>query len=349
MLGVAWPAMRADFDAPLAGLGVLLIAFTATYFWTTALTGVLMRRLGVRILSVASAVTAAIGLAIQTGAAEWWHVVVASLVLGAGSGTLDAGLNAHVALGRRVSSLGLLHAAWATGAALGPVLVSAGGTGSWRGAYAVATLAFVLVGLALVAVREHPPAMPEPARGGGRVSLSIFLGTIALFLYVGLEVAAGQWAYTDLAERRALSGSLSATGVSLYWSALALGRFVLGVTGDRLPPRVTLDLSVALSLVAALAFALLPPTLAALVSLPLLGAALSVFVPLVFFFMPERVGRARTATAIGFLSAGGTIGGAFIPAAIGVGIQAFDVSVLGWCLVLVALALGAVHLAARNT
>ena len=30
MLGIAWPSMRAALDAPLAGLGVLLAAMTAT-------------------------------------------------------------------------------------------------------------------------------------------------------------------------------------------------------------------------------------------------------------------------------------------------------------------------------
>ena len=49
-LGVAWPHMRDSLHAPLAGLGLLLAAFTAAYFVASVTSGPLGARLGTAIL-----------------------------------------------------------------------------------------------------------------------------------------------------------------------------------------------------------------------------------------------------------------------------------------------------------
>ena len=77
----------------------------------------------------------------------------------------------------------------------------------------------------------------------------------------------------------ALSDGLAGFAVFLFWSALAAGRIALAVFGDRIAPSRFFDLSVFGALASAIGFTVLPPPAAALVALPCLGAALSVFVP----------------------------------------------------------------------
>ena len=108
------------------------------------------------------------------------------------------------------------------------------------------------------------------------------------------------------------------------------------------------DLSVGGALISAVAFWLLPPPVAALVALPCIGVSLSVFVPLLLYLTPRRVGRAAAPRAIGYQVAAGMIGGAVLPAGIGVVMQSSGVSTLGLCLSALALTLGGLHLAARR-
>ena len=357
MLGVAWPEMRVALEAPLAGLGILVAAWTAAHFVSTAATGRLAGRLGTSRLASLSAFAAAIGLTLLASVASWPQAIVAALFIGLGTAGLDASINTHVALAGGVRSMGVLHASWAIGAAIGPALVGAGeALASWRAAYVAAALAFVAVAFVLNLLQ--PAAIAPAAIAPGEPHLAdvptpdatahVVLGAAMFFFYVGLESAAGQWAYVDLTIARGLSGIIAGWGVSLFFVALAAGRVLLGIAGHRLSPHHELDTSVALALAGAAGYWLLPPTIAALVALPLLGLGLSVFIPVLIAFTPARVGAATTPSAVGVQFAAGTIGGGTFPPAIGFAMQTLGRPVLGPAATLLAAALVALHAAARS-
>jgi fucose permease len=101
--------------------------------------------------------------------------------------------------------------------------------------------------------------------------------------------------------------------------------------------------------VGSLGFSVLPPAFAALLALPLLGMALSVFVPVLLYLTPRRIGTAAAPRAIGYQVAAAMIGGATLPAAVGLLMQSTDVAVLGPCLVAMAVVLGGLHVASTRT
>jgi fucose permease len=274
-------------------------------------------------------------------------------VLGAGLGLLDAAFNTEAALRRGIRFMAALHASWAVGATLGPaliglVLVIAG---SWRLGYAVAALAFVAFAVATYVVRRDLAGAPASddapivASGARRVAV---MGAALMFVYVGLELAAGQWSFTRLTADGVLTDGLAGLAVFLYWSALAAGRVALAVFGTRISAERLIDLSVAAGFVSALAFWILPPTMAGLVALPGIGLSLSVFVPVLLYLIPHRVGRAAAPHVIGYLVAAGMIGGAVLPAGIGLVLQSTGVANLGICLSALAAAFGVLHVAARG-
>jgi fucose permease len=354
MLGIAWPSIRAALDAPLAGLGVLIAAMTVTQFGSSGLSGFVRERFGTIALLLVPTVLAAGGLTLFALADSWPVLVVAAALLGAGLGLLDAAVNMEAALKRGVRFMGALHASWALGATLGPVLIGAVlvATGSWRLGYAVAALAFVALAVATYAARgdlgrapEHDdaPAVTASARR------TIIGGSGLLFVYVGIELGAGQWSFTRLTADRALSDAVAGLAVFLYWSALAAGRVALALFGDRIGSARLFDLSVGGAILSAVAFWLLPPPAAALVALPCIGASLSVFVPLLLYLTPRRVGRAAAPRAIGYQVAAGMIGGAVWPAGIGLVMQSNGVSTLGLCLSALAVVLGGLHIASRRS
>ena len=353
MLGIAWPFMRAELDAPLAGLGVVLAAMTVTEFGSSALSGIVRARFGTVALLLLPTALAAGGLLLFTLAQTWPTIIFAAAVLGAGLGLLDAAFNTEAALRRGIRFMGALHASWAVGATLGPpliglVLVIAG---SWRLGYAVAALAFVAFAIATYLARDDLVATPESedapiaTRGARRASV---MGGALMFVYVGIELGAGQWSFTRLTVDGALTEGVAGLAVFLYWSALAAGRIALALVGDRIQAAQLVDLSVAGSIASALAFWILPPPIAALVALPSIGLSLSVFVPLLLYLIPRRVGRAAAPHVIGYFVAAGMIGGAVLPAGIGLVLQATGVSSLGICLTALAATFGVLHLAARG-
>ncbi|HEY8806514.1 MAG TPA: MFS transporter [Candidatus Limnocylindria bacterium] len=353
MLGIAWPSMRAALDAPLAGLGVLLAAMTVTQFGSSGLSGLVRERFGAIALLLVPTVLAGGGLALFALAETWPAMIAAAAILGAGLGLLDAAVNMEAALKRGVRFMGALHASWALGATLGPVLIGAVlvATGSWRLGYAVAALAFVAVAVATYLARADLGTAPEredAPMAGVRSGRTIVAGAALLFVYVGIELGAGQWSFTRLTADGALSDTVAGLAVFLYWSALAAGRIWLALFGDRAGTARLFDLSVGGALLSAVAFWLLPPPAAALVALPCIGASLSVFVPLLLYLTPRRVGRQHAPRAIGYQVAAGFIGGAVLPAGIGVVMQSSGVSTLGLCLSALAVILGGLHLAVRR-
>jgi fucose permease len=354
MLGIAWPSIRTTLDAPLAGLGLLLASMTVTQFASSGLSGFVRERFGTTALLLVPTVCAAGGLALFALAETWPALIAAAALLGAGLGLLDAAVNMEAALKRGVRFMGALHASWALGATLGPVLIGAVlvATGSWRLGYALAALAFVALAVATYLARADLGAAPEHddapiATGGAR--RTVIGGAALLFVYVGIELGAGQWSFTRLTVDGSLSDAIAGLAVFLYWSALAAGRIGLALFGDRVGAARLFDLSVSGALVSAIAFWLLPTPIAALVALPCIGASLSVFVPLLLYLTPRRVGRAAAPRAIGYQVAAGMIGGAVLPAGIGVVMQSSGVSTLGLCLSALAVALGGLHLAIRRS
>lgn len=348
---MAWPSVRASLDLPLADLGFLLAAMTVSYFAAASLTGTLHDRLGTVRLIIGCAAAAAAGLLIFSFANGLAMLVIAALLVGAGAGPIDGSVNAHVALTRGVRSMGLLHASWALGAALGPGLVglALALTTSWRPAYVVMALLYVGLAAAVWRTRAGWAVAPADAvvRPASRMPLVLALVLIALVLYGGLEVSAGQWSFSAL-----VAGGLAPLpagwSVSLYWAALAGGRVALGLAGSRISPARLLDLSVGGGVIGTVAFAALPAPAAGLVALPFIGLALSVFFPVLIFLTPGRVGAAEATRAIGYQAAAGTVGGAFLPGLVGVAISVSGLAVLGPALAAMAVGLGAFHLATRH-
>ena len=356
-IGVAWPHMRASLGAPLAGLGLLLAAFTVGYFIASAGSGRVTLRLGTPALLMGGCGLASIGSLGLSVAGQWSLVPVAGLILGAGSGLVDASVNAHVSLNRGVRYMGWLHASWALGAALGPplVVVSLAATGSWRASFAAMATAFLGIGLIVGSRRRDwshtAAAIDRRAQAGGAIpseyrrALAVLIGLFVLG--GGLEATAGDWSYTQLTAGRALSAGLASASATLFWAGLAAGRVALGLLGNRVAPIRLLDAGITAAAVAAVTFWLAPPTVSALIALPVLGVAVSVIFPLLLSITPIRVGVTMTSHAVGYELAAGTLGGGGIPALTGLALQSAGLLALGPVLAVMATALLLLHLMSR--
>ena len=356
VLGVAWPSVRDTFQAPLDAMGILLTASTIGFLLTSFNSGRIMDRVGPgRFLLLGNALHM-MGAVVLALAPSWWTVVLASAISGIGSGCVDSGLNTYVAAHYQPSRMNWLHAFFGLGSTLGPPLVTvilAEGL-SWRWSYG--TLSILPMGLAvyfLVTAKSwRLDTGEEEAQGGAKRRASnretlkllpTWMGIGLFFVFVGVELTAGQWSFTLLTEGRGLLVSSAGLWVSIYWGSLTVGRIVLGFVVDHVEATPMLRLTM---IGAAIGAALLwwnPAEAASLAGLGLMGFSLASIFPVMISVTPERVGKEHAANAIGFQVASGGIGSALPPALAGVLARAYGLESIGLFLVIGSILMVALH------
>ena len=367
MLGVAWPVLRHDFGQPLASLGELLLASVAGYLTVTGLAGSALRRTGTATILIGSAIVAAIATAGFT-AAPWWPVlVVASVLLGAAGGGLDAGLNTAIAVAGRTRLMNLIHAAFGVGAAIGPLLVTAAlaTTTSWRGAYGVLFLLQVCLLGVWICLRSGFPALPGQRKPGGHEpgghepddpgpqrtaardpahATLIGLSLAAFFCYAGVEIGAASWSASFLRGPDQLTPTLAGLAVFGYWAGLAAGRLLAAALGSRVSARTAAIAGTIGTIVGAAGLWANPDPAVAVAALVVTGLSLGPIFPALMNLTPGRLGSRAAVHVVGWQLAAGGIGGASLSALIGVILQQTGLTSLGPCLLLLAVLLAVLNL-----
>lgn len=347
-LGVAWPSMRATFDRGLSDLGLLLFFGSTGYLLASIGYGWLHSALGTGMLLGGGSVLMVVGIVGIAGAPAWGLVAVAAIVLGLGGGLVDTGMNAHAALVFDVGSINLLHACFGVGASLGPIVVTLSlvATGVWRAGYAALALLQVLVAMAVWTRRsrwagEEPDLMGDAPVGGRRRQLWLHL--ILFFLYTGVEVGTGQWAFTLLSEGRGMETVAAGVWVAAYWGGLTAGRLGFGVVGNRLAPSRILGGSMLMSLLG-LAILWLDLFGIGVVGLPIAGLGFAAVFPTLVSLTPAKIGRVRSTRSMGFQLAAANLGAAGVPWMLGILAEEGGLEALGPGLFVTALLLSGVNL-----
>lgn len=346
VLGVAWPSIRQTFDLSLSRLGELLATSMVGYLLSSALSGPVVRRVGVGVMVLGSSVLVALSLAGYAAAPRFEVMVACGLLAGLGAGAVDAGINAYAAEQFPPRIVTWLHASYGVGATLGPLIMTAVLSASlpWRWGYALIGVAITILAVLFAVTRRlwavHGPDGDEPAPALALASarqtlrLPLTWAHIALFfVYTGIEVAAGQWLYSLLTESRGVAHVTAGTTVSLYWGGLTAGRVAFGLAAGRFRATSILRLAMITAPAASILIALGGYTPVTAAAVGLLGFALAPIFPLLIAETPGRLGRDHATHAIGFQVSAACLGGAAVPSAAGVLAKRYGLEVLGALLV----------------
>ncbi len=350
----AWVGIALTFYAFIAigisegGLGVLIPSILTTYKLTTATvtslflsqvsgyaiaaitSSLLTTRLGLAKTLLLASILLTSALNIYAATTHWFVMVAAGSLGGFGSGLIDAGGNTFIANDNRNANLmGLLHAFYGIGALLGPTIATTLLTWGveWRQVYhAVAGIVSVTIAGSLWAVLHQYPAMQKstqartrnptqtsPLRTALRLPI-VWMSAILLLIYVGTEVAIGNWAYTVQHISRGISTQTAGYSIAGYWFGLTIGRLSFGVLVRSIGASRTIKASLLLLIVSLLVWWLVPSIW---VVLPILGFALSTIFPAIIWLTPQRVEASIVPAAIGFLASFGSVGAASIPMLVG--------------------------------
>jgi fucose permease len=289
----------------------------------------------------------AVGFAL---APAWWALMLAALVVGTAAGLIDAGLNTYAAARLSPGAITMLHGCFGAGAMLGPLVlgrVLEGGR-PWRVGYGLIACALCAVTFLLALSRRQLDAAPRIVTAATPISdphlaemvrrPGTWLAAGLFFLYTGLEVIPGRWAYSLLAEARGMATERAAGAVAAYWGSLSLGRVLLGAVARRVPPRVVLRACLAGTPVGALLLWKGGDGAASVIGLALLGMCFAPVFPLMIGLTPERVGSSHAAHAIGLQVAAAALGGGVLPSTIGFIARRAGLEVVGPFLLVTALA-----------
>ena len=332
LLGVAWPSIRANFSRPLDSLGWLLMATTTGYLTSSFLSGRIMARLGVGgLLAVSCALTGA-GLIGYTLAPAWWIMVALGVVAGLGAGAIDAGLNTYIAANHGEGLMQWLHASFGVGITLGPIIMTTGLNlfGAWRVGYVVVGTAQLTLAacFALTASRwkqaptlEHETRRLTDYQTPLRETLrqpTVWLSMALFFIYVGIELGLGHWAYTLLTESRHIAPQVAGMVAGSYWGTFTLGRILAGLYTRRLGVHTLVRLSLLGALLGALLVWWNPTESITLLGVALVGFAIAPIFPGLVSGTRDRVGAHHAANTIGIQIGAAGLGGALLPGLAGI-------------------------------
>ncbi|NVK73577.1 MAG: MFS transporter [Oceanospirillaceae bacterium] len=328
--GINWPFVRTEFDVPTGWLGLVIAAGGIGYLMSSFSVGYLMARLGVGWLLVVSSLLVSFGLFGFYFSTSFIVFVLFSIVIGMGSGAIDAGLNTYAAEHFSTRHMNWLHAAFGVGATSGPIIVTTvlvSFSQNWRLGYGV--LASILFVMALVFVfsrnlwesDKHAPKkaekqaddLPAITQLQALKHPVIRFQIVFFFLYTGVEVGVGQWAFTVMTESRGIALATAGTWVAIYWGALAFGRAVFGFLVERFSVDQLLRLCLAGVVLGALSFSLNIATYMSYLGLALMGFCAAPIFPCMISQTVTRVGKKYSVHAIGFQMSAAVFGAMTLP------------------------------------
>lgn len=268
VMGVAWPAVRVDMGQPLAAVGVFTLVGTVCAAVSSYFAGAIVKRVGTGAVVAASCLVTALALVGYGYAPSFAWLVALSIPMGIGAGAVDTSLNHFVAAHYSSRHMNWLHGFWGVGATLGPLIMSwavanpAGWTLGTRTIGLMQLALAVALFLTLALWAREKATHTEDANAESATPLfkprhpqALWLAPTCFFLYVSAEMGTGLWAASILATDRSMPLAQAGVWVSVYFGAITVGRFAVGLVANWLGNRKLVQLGICVAALGAALFA----------------------------------------------------------------------------------------------
>ncbi|TAH13087.1 MAG: MFS transporter [Curvibacter sp.] len=330
ILGVAWPAIRADMDQPLAAVGVVTITMTACAAAASFLAGPLAKRVGTGLVVAISCLMTALALIGFAYAPSFVWLVALGIPLGLGSGAVDTSLNHFVAAHYSSRHMNWLHGFWGVGATTGPLIMGvalASSTGWTAGTQAIGLVQLCLAVLLFSTLTLWSQERSTPSAGDAEHvtpkfkpvrPLAVWLAPTSFLFYVAAEMGTGLWAASILVTDRGVSPTQAGVWVAVFFGSITAGRFGVGLIANRLGNRKLVQLGIAVAIAGAILFAAHGVLGAASqFGLVLMGLGCAPIFPSLMHETARRFPDDVARTVIGRQMTFSYIGGSVVPASFG--------------------------------
>nr|WP_231609622.1 MULTISPECIES: sugar MFS transporter [unclassified Pseudoalteromonas] len=332
------PRLKGVFDLSFFEAMLVQFCFFGAYFIVSIPAGILVKQFGYKKGILTGLIVASIGCMLFYPAVvvhEYWLFLGALFVLAAGVTVLQVSANPYVAaLGSEKtasSRLNLAQALNALGTTVGPYvggLLFFGTAGSLAASAATAesvkvpylmlagALLLIAIIFAFIKLPEIEAHKEENNAAVESRSLTqaphLTMGVLAIFCYVGGEVAIGSFLvnYFGEAHIAGLEEHTAAALISYYWGGAMVGRFIGSVLLQKIAPSKAIAFN-AFSIIALLLITIFTQGDVALYSVLAIGLFNSIMFPTIFSVAIERLGS-LTSKGSGWLCLA-IVGGALVP------------------------------------
>ena len=336
MLGIAWssnkwPSIQKTFSLDLDSVGALLLAFTVGYSFATFIGGRLYGRFNSSTLFTLGSLLGATALFGYGSMPSWWLIVACGVLLGIGSGILDAGINIYFAAVFNARLMNWLHASFGIGTVVGPLLMTAilsisGGT--WQMGFIIGAGFYALVGLLFLLTRSrwmnvgrgtHSKGTDSGISARSTLQLPIVWIGIGIFLaYAGLEGVATQWIFPLFNSARGIDDITAGTWLVVLQASFTVGRIFFGFALAYIKQRALLRICTATLISSTFLLIINPIPNASYLLLAAYGFTLAPIWALMITNLQLQLGPLHGANAIGFVLASAGIGLGILPGITGV-------------------------------
>lgn len=352
LFGTVWPSIYPEFGIPVSYAPFVSCMISLGTILSSLLSTRLIAKLGTAMVAFLSTLLTAIALLGFSVSGNLWWMMLFSIPLGLGAGSIDTGLNNYVALHYKANHMSYLHCFYGVGVTVSPWILSMIlKSASWRQGYRVLFLIQIAITAALLLsfplwkkMAQKNPQEEEMeilsireilALRGAPWSLLVYLGSC------GIEAIILGYGSTFLTQSHSLTTAAAAEIITYYYLGMTLGRALSGMVSKKLLSEQILVLGESLTVVAVILLVLSGTPFLAGFALFLVGLGNGPVFPNMTHLAPIHYGKTKSQAFIGLQGAVAYAAFLLLPVLTGLLIRHVGAFTFPWILV-AAMALTAV-------
>lgn len=332
VLGASWPVMHQSLGVPIENAGILSMMTTGGTILSSFMSGRVTKRFGTGKVTLVSVLMTALALMGFSLAPNFWWLVLLTLPLGLGAGSVDAALNGYVSLHYEAKHMSWLHSFWGLGATMGPMILSffLQSSSGWRSGYLVISGIQIVIVLLLFTTlplwkrfgQKASPSANEALASESAQSSNIYripgvrYAILSFFAYCAVEMTMGLWGSSYLVNYSGFTPETAARYTSLYFGGIALGRLLTGFITMKVSFKIIIRGGI-LSILSGILMVLSGVPSLLFTGFVLVGLGCAPVFPGMIHETPARFGKTHTQSIIGAQMAFAYMGSTFMPALFG--------------------------------
>ncbi len=330
LLGAAWPSMQPGMGVPVGLAGIVSMTISGGTIISSLLSDRLIRRFGTGVITAVSVGMTMVGLFGFSTCTRYWMLLLWAIPYGLGAGSVDAALNAFVALHYKARHMSWLHCMWGIGTTIGPFVMGqclTRGLGWPTGYRIIGIFQLVLTAILVFSLplwKKTAAAEEEDSEKGHARSIPEILKMpgakqvlIAFFCYCSIETTTGLWSASYMTGYRGISPEKAAGWVSLFYLGITLGRGLCGFIAGRLSDKTLIRAGEAVILLGLLLMLIPAADTVLCAGLLMIGFGCAPIYPSVIHSTPDNFGRDASQSIMGVQMASAYVGSTLTPPVVG--------------------------------
>lgn len=369
LLGSAWPVMQPELGVSLDAEGLITLVVSCATILSCLLNEKLVRALGTAKITAFSGIITAASL---LGYSQC-PLLLLSIPLGLGAGSVDTCLNNYASLHLSARHVNWLQCSYGLGAAAGPLLLSfviAKGQ-NWRTGYLlIAVIQFAIAIILLFSLplwknrdykgesqRKIPSDIQQQTPDMKKRPLLLIPGVaVALISYAvffSIQYGTALWSPSYLVSYRSFTPEAAVRTASIFYVCIMAGRFISGIISEKLSERVLIRIGAGLCIAGAFCLAVPLPHMFYYIAMACIGAGCAPIFPSMIHLTPSRFGRRDSQRIMGVQMAAAYARCVVISPMIGVVAERLGVHTIPWflfilCVLILCLSEGVDRIVAKH-